>query len=369
MVCKTRAISLSTPFSFLLSLVVRLCLGIVVVQGFSFPLSFPSSSSSTSSPLFRSGAGRGSTIERSVSLSSASIKTTDLFSVLPRVPPSSRKRNENVYKHLQKHGRGSLLVQAAALNEQGNEDECSSVPQANVESNYDTKEVGRIQLLVKAASDGESLGDCPFAHYIQMLLRQKKLPYQLIPMNSETKPDWLIENYNGKLPCLVHEGEAYTESSVIAQYLDYFFPSDISFENDDEAEAVEEATKLFFSSMAKYIKHVPKDEDDEELKKNLFFELEKINTLLKEQNEDSSKSKGIYLLGPDRLSTGDLSLIPKLYHLIVTLKEFKGVTIPTEYTFLNQYIAQMQKMDLFINTSYPEEVIIWGWSNARGTAK
>ena len=32
-------------------------------------------------------------------------------------------------------------------------------------------------------------------------------------------------------------------------------------------------------------------------------------------------------------------------------------------------ITQMQKMDLFINTSYPEEVIIWGWSNARGTAK
>lgn len=32
---------------------------------------------------------------------------------------------------------------------------------------------GRIELLCKAGPDGASLGDCPFCHYVQMVLRYK----------------------------------------------------------------------------------------------------------------------------------------------------------------------------------------------------
>lgn len=38
------------------------------------------------------------------------------------------------------------------------------------------------------------------------------------------QPDWLVEDYEGKLPCLVDSKEAYTESSNVVDYIEYFYP-------------------------------------------------------------------------------------------------------------------------------------------------
>lgn len=111
---------------------------------------------------------------------------------------------------------------------------------------------GRMELLCKAGPDGASLGDCPFCHYVQMVLRYKVsacacvwicvvgwlvrlyvphvyvhvcvhmynthgptrsnnipqgLKYRLVPLTPEDKPEWLLEGYGGKMPCLVHDEE------------------------------------------------------------------------------------------------------------------------------------------------------------------
>ena len=82
-------------------------------------------------------------------------------------------------------------------------------------------------LYLKAAEDGKSVGDCPFAHYIRLILEEKGLPYDVQPCSGpDDKPNWLLDYYEGKLPCLRHKKEAYVESNVIAAYLDYFFPSE-----------------------------------------------------------------------------------------------------------------------------------------------
>jgi len=81
---------------------------------------------------------------------------------------------------------------------------------------------GGMMLYVKAGPDGKTLGDCPFAHFVGMVLHEKKLEYDLIPCTQETKPNWLIDFYEGKMPALRHRQECYTESSVIAEYLDFF---------------------------------------------------------------------------------------------------------------------------------------------------
>ena len=57
-------------------------------------------------------------------------------------------------------------------------------------------------LYVKAGPDGKSLGDCPFAHYVRMVLEVKGLEYELKPSVQDTKPSWLIEYYDGKMPAL-----------------------------------------------------------------------------------------------------------------------------------------------------------------------
>ncbi len=55
-------------------------------------------------------------------------------------------------------------------------------------------------LYVKPAADGASVGDCPFAHFVQMVLAKKGLEYNLAPSTQENKPTWLVEDYRGKMP-------------------------------------------------------------------------------------------------------------------------------------------------------------------------
>lgn len=38
------------------------------------------------------------------------------------------------------------------------------------------------------------------------------------------QPDWLVEDYEGQLPCLVDGKEAYTESANVVDYIEYFYP-------------------------------------------------------------------------------------------------------------------------------------------------
>ena len=49
--------------------------------------------------------------------------------------------------------------------------------------------------------------------------------YRLLPWcHYRAQPDWLVEEYEGQMPCLVDNGEAYTESSEIVDYIEYFYP-------------------------------------------------------------------------------------------------------------------------------------------------
>lgn len=90
-----------------------------------------------------------------------------------------------------------------------------------------TPSEGGMTLYLKAGPVGtSSVGDCPFAHFVRMVLEEKGLDYELRPCgNDEDKPTWLLEHYEGKMPALRHGQECYIESDVIAQYLDFFFPN------------------------------------------------------------------------------------------------------------------------------------------------
>jgi hypothetical protein len=61
-----------------------------------------------------------------------------------------------------------------------------------------------MELYCKAAADGKSLGDCPFTHYVSMVLHAKGLKFDLKPCTPETKPDWLVKGYEGKVSKSIH---------------------------------------------------------------------------------------------------------------------------------------------------------------------
>lgn len=217
-------------------------------------------------------------------------------------------------------------------------------------------------LYVKPAADGKSVGDCPFAHFVRIVLAEKGLEYDLVPSTQEAKPQWLVDDYGGKMPALRHRKECYVDSEVIAQYLDFFFkePELSVSEGTDDAEA---AIDGFFPAMAKFIKHSPNG-DEEDKEKQAALE-EKLSVL--EAHLGKVGRTGPYLVGNGEAFTLlDASMAPKLYALDVCLKEIKGnpVDFDGKYPALRKYMDEVFERPSVKSTSeYGPETVTWGWSS------
>jgi glutathione S-transferase len=224
-------------------------------------------------------------------------------------------------------------------------------------------------LYVKAGPDGTSLGDCPFAHFVRMVLEVKGLEYELKPSTQDTKPSWLIEFYDGKMPALRHRKECYVESDTIAAYLEFFFPKpELTPSNNVEADEAAAVIDGLFPAIAQYIKHTPDgDEVDEEKKLKLHAALTKLNNYL-----SSSQRTGPYLVGDGNvIRIYDCKLAPILYHMCSAIPAYKGGSsilegFMNEFPSIKSYTEHMFNTDpSFQKTVYPPEIVVWGWGNAR----
>lgn len=212
---------------------------------------------------------------------------------------------------------------------------------------------------MKAGPDGRSIGDCPFAHFVRMVLEEKGLEYEIMPCVQETKPQWLIEYYDGKMPALRHKKECYVESDVIAEYLDFFFRDPPLKTDKKSMEAAEAAIDGFFPAFAKYVKHTPDgDEEDTQLRDNLKAALAKLETQL--------KTAGPFMAG-DKLTLVDCSIAPKLYHMSTCLEAFKNnaIDVKNGYPSVADYMDTMFSRESFQKTVYGKDIVTWGWGQAR----
>ena len=233
-------------------------------------------------------------------------------------------------------------------------------------------------LYVKAGPDGTSVGDCPFAHYVRMVLHEKNLPYDLRPSTSETKPSWLVDHYGGSMPALRHRKECYVESDVIAQYLDFFFeePSSLSggtikVNKKKDLEVARGCTDGFFPALARYLKHDEQQQtggEDDDLKVALEGALQKLEERLGGGTLGGEERAGPYLVGNgEEFTLLDCALAPKLYVLEVGLDAFKGnaIDIKAQFPLLRKYMDAVFERESFRESVYPKETLVWGWSNAR----
>lgn len=217
-------------------------------------------------------------------------------------------------------------------------------------------------LYVKPAADGASVGDCPFAHTVRMVLAEKGLEYDLRPTPPEQKPMWLTEHYGGTLPALRHRKECYVDSEVIVQYLDFFFREpELSAGGEATAEAVE-AVDGFFPAMATFAKHRENgDEEDREKRAALEGKLQ----TLEEHLGDVSRT-GPYLVGDgEQFTLLDCSMAPKLYAMEVCLREIKDNAVDLgKYPRVRKYMDDVMARPSFQSTvEYGPETVVWGWTS------
>jgi len=213
-----------------------------------------------------------------------------------------------------------------------------------------------MELYIKAGPDGESEGDCPFAHFVRAVMAYKGVQCKVIPCTQQTKPGWLVSDHHGKMPCLKNDQDIITESNAIAKYLDNTFPQPPFFAGP-EVHLISDKIAGFFPALAKFVKTV---DFQPELEQKLLAEVENLDLIL-------GNRQGEYLCDAKTVSLLDLSLAPKLIHLKTTLAEFSPNTLEKVMKFDNfsKYLDTMMSHNSICSCSCPSEVIVWGWSQAR----
>lgn len=214
----------------------------------------------------------------------------------------------------------------------------------------------RYHLYVKAGRDGACIGDCPFSMRANMFCHLKGLEADLkfVLIDLTDKPESFLKlNPAGTCPVLVdtQTNSVITDSAEISEYLCKTVPEP-AIKAPDAAAA--DAVAGLFPKFVAFIKN--KDPALEEtVKTALVGELGKINEFLKTEG-----ARGQFMVC-DALCDVDCQLLPKLRHVQIAGKHYKGFEIPEEFKELRDYISAGESHEVFRSTCPPDAEFIHGW--------
>ncbi|XP_011818583.1 PREDICTED: chloride intracellular channel protein 2 isoform X1 [Colobus angolensis palliatus] len=177
-----------------------------------------------------------------------------------------------------------------------------------------------IELFVKAGSDGESIGNCPFCQRLFMILWLKGVKFNVTTVDMTRKPEELKDLAPGtNPPFLVYNKELKTDFIKIEEFLEQTLaPPRYPHLSPKYKESFDVGCNLF-AKFSAYIKNTQK-EANKNFEKSLLKEFKRLddylNTpLLDEIDPDSAEeptvSRRLFLDG-DQLTLADCSLLPKL---------------------------------------------------------
>ena len=183
-----------------------------------------------------------------------------------------------------------------------------------------------------------------------MTLEEKKVPYEKTYIDFSAKPQWLLDvNPSGTVPVMkdLENGEYITDSGVISDMLEKRFPEP----SLGTSENTPQICAGIFGAFKAYGK--ASDEEAEEKKQELLKEIQELEDYL-------AKSGGPYIGGEKPCAT-DMSLAPKLYHVIIALGHFRGFELPDSFTETKKYMDRFMERESWKNTYYGPDLVIKGW--------
>jgi len=222
-----------------------------------------------------------------------------------------------------------------------------------------------IELFCKGNSDGAQIGDCPFAQFVQLVLLKKGIRYNVKPLTATSKPAWITENHQGKLPLLLHKDVAVTDSLAIAEYIEKSFPhSSLTRQGAFSYQEVLEKSQGLFPALKACI--INKDVAlDAELMAVVDTQLDTLDEIIR-------STPGQFICGIE-MTLADLYILPQLFHAFVAIDHFKGIEIyhvdgEPKRPALENYFGRMLNMEEFNNKKcyVNADQIINGWKIARG---
>ncbi|XP_067223900.1 chloride intracellular channel protein 5a isoform X1 [Chanodichthys erythropterus] len=236
-----------------------------------------------------------------------------------------------------------------------------------------------IELFVKAGSDGESIGNCPFSQRLFMILWLKGVVFNVTTVDLKRcrcafqltfrtvegtvtvpirKPADLHNLAPGTPPpFLTFNGEVRTDINKIEEFLEEMlappkYPK-LAAKNKESNTAGND----IFAKFSAYVKNT-KPEANASLEKGLLKALKKLDNFLNSPHPDEIDANGTgeekcsnrkYLDG-NELTLADCNLLPKLHVVKVVSKKYRNFDIPSEFSGVWRYLQNAYARDEFTNT-------------------
>ncbi|KAF4101883.1 chloride intracellular channel protein 5a isoform X1 [Onychostoma macrolepis] len=215
-----------------------------------------------------------------------------------------------------------------------------------------------IELFVKAGSDGESIGNCPFSQRLFMILWLKGVVFNVTTVDLKRKPADLHNLAPGTPPpFLTFNGEVRTDVNKIEEFLDEMlappkYPK-LAAKNKESNTAGND----IFAKFSAYIKNTNPGANAS-LEKGLLKALKKLDNFLNsplpdEIDADSTgeeKCSNRKYLDGNELTLADCNLLPKLHVVKVVSKKYRNFEIPSEFSGVWRYLQNAYARDEFTNT-------------------
>ncbi|XP_056150517.1 chloride intracellular channel protein 5b [Lampris incognitus] len=215
-----------------------------------------------------------------------------------------------------------------------------------------------IALFVKAGSDGESIGNCPFSQRLFMILWLKGVVFNVTTVDLKRKPADLHNLAPGTHPpFLTFNGEVKTDINKIEEFLEEMlappkYPKLAAKQRESNT-----AGNDIFAKFSAYIKNT-KPDANAALEKGLTRALKKLDDYLSsplpdeidaDSMEEETGSNRRFLDG-DELTLADCNLLPKLHIVKVVAKKYRNYDIPSDMTGAWRYLKNAYTRDEFTNT-------------------
>ncbi|KAM9355088.1 chloride intracellular channel protein 5b [Pholidichthys leucotaenia] len=215
-----------------------------------------------------------------------------------------------------------------------------------------------IELFVKAGSDGESIGNCPFSQRLFMILWLKGVMFNVTTVDLKRKPTDLHNLAPGTHPpFLTFDGEVKTDINKIEEFLEETLAPPKYPRLAAKHRESNTAGNDIFAKFSAYIKNT-KPEANAVLEKGLTKALKKLddylNSPLPEEidansMEEDKGSKRSFLDGQE-LTLADCNLLPKLHIVKVVTGKYRNYDISSEMTGVWRYLNNAYTRDEFTNT-------------------
>ncbi|XP_061111627.1 chloride intracellular channel protein 1 [Conger conger] len=228
-----------------------------------------------------------------------------------------------------------------------------------------------VELFVKAGSDGQSIGNCPFSQRIFMVLWLKGVTFNVTTVDMTRKPDILKDLAPGaQPPFLLYGSEVKTDTNKIEEFLEENlcppkYPR-LAARNPESNTAGLDV----FSKFSAYIKN-SNPQMNENLEKGLIKALKKLDDYLStplpeeidENSADDVTSSARPFLDGQELTLADCNLLPKLHIVKVVCLNYRKFSIPRMLQSLWRYLEAAGAREEFSSTCPSDDEICLAYAS------